>query len=264
MPLVDKDQSIIFTSSIEQLSLLIKKIKDLTSIDQRIVMRIEPANILIFSFVGENFKNIHAFKSYIFPIIQVMNIKKGGIDEPIFFVSRDGKRLCRILENLLDYDQEIKCKISINEDNYVNLMTFENDKLNIKILGNDVVSIGAQISIEDVNFLYDTDKSLFNFRINHQDFTRIKRMGMVSSNEEKKTSPLYINVNNKILSIGEGETKWHLNVAQIEYEDTIMSFPKAYFNTINPTDFIDVFIFEEFILCRYDDFNLMILMETTI
>jgi hypothetical protein len=64
--------------------------------------------------------------------------------------------------------------------------------------------------------------------------------------------------------MGEGETKWHLNIAQVDQEDIIMSFPKAYFNTISPNDFIDVFVFEEFILCRYDDFNLMILLETTI
>lgn len=263
MALADKNKSIIFTSTVEQLSNFIKKIKDLTSIDSRIVMRLEPANILIFSFVGENFKNIHAFKNYIFPTNQVMNIKKGEIEEPIFFVARDGKKLCRTLDNLLGYDQDIKCKISVNEDNFINLMVFENDKLSIKILGNDVMSIGAQISIEDVEFLYNVDNSLFNFRVNKQDFTQIKRMGVIN-NEEKKKSPLYITVNNKILSIGEGDTKWHLNIASVETDDTIMSFPKAYFNTISPTDFIDVYVFEEFLLCKYDDFNLMILLETTI
>lgn len=263
MALADKNTSIIFTSTVEQLSNLIKKIKDLTSIDSRIVMRFEPTNILIFSFVGENFKNIHAFKNYILPVADVMTIKKGEISEPIFFVSRDGKKLCRTLDNLLGYNQDIKCKISINEDNYVNLMTFENDKLNIKVMGNDVMSIGAQISIDDVNFLYNVDNSIFNFRINKQDFTQIRRMGMIN-NEEKKKSPLYITVNKKVLSIGEGETKWHLNIASIDTDDTIMSFPKAYFNTISPLDFIDVYVFEEFILCKYDDFNLMILLETTI
>lgn len=263
MALADKNRTIIFTSTVGQISNFIKKIKDLTSIDSRIVMRIESANILIFSFVGENFKNIHAFKNYIFPTNQVMNIKKGEIEEPVFFVSRDGKKLCRTLDNLLGYDQDIKCKISINEDNYVNLMTFENDRLNIKVLGSDVFSIGAQISIEDVLYLYNIDNAIFNFRVNKQDFTQIKRMGVIN-NEEKKKSPLYITVNNKILSIGEGETKWHLNIASVDADDTIMSFPKAYFNTISPNDFIDVYVFEEFLLCKYDDFNLMILLETTI
>jgi len=263
MPPVDKNQTLTFTSSVEQLSNFVKKIKDLTTIDTRIVMRIEPTNILIFSFVGDSFKNIHAFKNYIFPVKDVMDIKKGEIKDPIFFVSRDGKKLCRTIENLFGYNQDIKCKISINEDNYINLMTFENDKLTIKILGNDVISIGSQISIDDIGVLYNIDNSIFHFRISKQDFTQIKRMGVIN-NEEKKKSPLYINVNNKVLSIGEGETKWHLNVAVVESDDIILSFPKAYFNTISPSDYIDVYVFEEFILCKYDDFNLMVLLETTI
>jgi hypothetical protein len=131
--------------------------------------------------------------------------------------------------------------------------------LDIKIIGNDPIAIGSQISVDDINYLMDIEKSIFHFRIEKQDFSEIKKQSMIDNSPK---SVLYINVNNKRLSIG--ETKWHLNIAKVDYEDIMMAFPKAYFNTINPSEFIDVYVFENFILCKYDDFNLMILLETTI
>jgi hypothetical protein len=259
MPVIDKNTNIHFTQTPEQLTNLLKKVRDLTTIDQRIVMRIEENSVLLFSFIGESFKNIHAFKNYIFPTEDVMTIKKGDLSEPIFFISRDGKKLYRILENYLSYKETIDCKISSNDENYVNYISFDNKKLCEKIIGSDPIAIGSQISIDDINFLMNIDNSTFNFRLNKSDFLQIKKRGII---ENEPKSVLYINVNNKMLTIG--ETKWHLNVTEIESEDIIMSFPKAYFNTMNPSDFIEIYIFEEFILCKYDDYNLMILLETTI
>ncbi len=255
----DKNKNITFTTSIEQLTNLLKKIKDLTTINQRVVMRIESSNILLFSFVGDSFKNIHAFKNYVFPISEVMTIKKGEIEEPIFFITRDGKKLYKILENFLIYKEIVNCKISVNDENYVNYIGFDNKKLNEKIIGSDPIAIGSEISTDDINFLMDIDKSEFNFRLNRTDFLQIKKRGLI---ENEAKSVLYINIVNKMLSIG--ETKWHLNITEVDRDDITLSFPKSYFNTINPKDFIDIYVFEEFILCKYDDYNLMILMETTI
>lgn len=256
----DKNQNILFTTSVEQLSNLLKKVKDLTTINTRIIMRIETTNILLFSFVGDSFKNIHAFKNYIFPIGEIMTLKKGDIEEPIFFIARDGKKFYKILENFLVYkDDVIKCKISVNDENYINYIGFDTNKMSEKIIGSDPISIGSEISIDDINYLMDTDKSIFNFRLNKIDFHQIKKRGVI---ENEPKSVLYINVVNKMLSIG--ETKWHLNITEVESDNITLAFPKSYFNTINPTDFIDIYVFEEFILCKYDDYNLMILMETSI
>jgi hypothetical protein len=262
MPAIEKNQNITYTSSVEQLSKLLKKVKDLTSINSRIIMRIESTQVLLFSFVGDSFKNIHAFKSYIFPIEEIMTIKKGEIDGPLFFITRDGKKFYRTLENLLDYKEDIECKISINEENYVNYIGFNNVKFDIKIIGSDPVIIGSQISIEDINYLMDTDKSIFNFRVNNMDFYKIKKQGLIEIIKDDRKTPLYITVNNKMLSIG--ETLWRANITEIDIEDMIISFPKIYFNTINPKDYIEIFVFNEFILCKYDDYNLMIILETTV
>jgi len=192
-----KNDKFSFNMTSDQLTNLLRKIKDLVAIDPRIIMKIDNSSILIFSFVGESFKNIHAFKNYIFNKEEIMNIST-NIQEPFVFITKDGKKMYRILENLIDYKDNIKGEIIINDQNYVNLITFNNENLNI---------------------------------------------------------------NDKKLSIG--ETKWKLNICDIEYEDVTLAFPKKYFNTINPSD-IKIYVFESFILCKYSEYNLMILMETTI
>lgn len=263
MPVIDKNKSISFTQSPEQLSNLLKKVKDLTSIDPRIVIRIEPESVLIFSFVGQSFKDIHAFKNYIFPIEEVMTLKKAEIEEPIFFIAKDGKRFFRSVESFLNYPQDIRCKMSINDENYVNYIGFDNTKdnkgLDAKVIGSDPIAIGSQIGVDDINYLMDISKSNFNFRLSKADFAQIKKQSLI---ENEPKSVLYINIQDKLLSIG--ETKWHYNITEIDQEDIMLSFPKAYFNTINPSEFIDVYVFDEFILCKYDDYNLMIILETTI
>ena len=254
------DKILTFTQTTDQLSNLLKKIKDLTTIDPRIVMKIDTSKVLLFSFVGETFKNIHAFKNYIFNTDDVMTLKKGDVEEPVVLIIRDGKKLYRKLDNFLEYKDIITCKISVNDENYVNYISFDNKKLDDKIIGSDPIAIGKDISEEDINYLMNIDNSTFNFTLDRTDFLRIKKRGLID-NEPK--SVLYINVVNKILTIGE---TWHLNVAEnVESEDVTMAFPKAYFNTINPTENIQIYVFgEEFILCKYDDYNLMIILETTI
>jgi len=259
MPVTEKNTSYSFTMTTDQLATFLKKVKDLVAIDSRIILRIDNQSILMFSFVGESFKNIHAFKNYIFDREEIMGVKK-EITDPIIFISKDGKKLYRTLNNLIDYEEEIKGKISINDEDYVNYFSFNNDRMDIKIIGSDPISIGKEIGIDDVNYLMNTENSLFNFELGAQDFAKIKKMGLI---ENEPNSVLYLNIDNKKLSIG--ETKWHLNICEIEdIDDTMMIFPKKYFNTINPLEVIKIYVFETFILCKYDDYNLMILMETSI
>jgi len=252
-----KNDKFSFIMTTDQLTNLLRKIKDLVAIDPRIIMKIYNSSVLLFSFVGESFKNIHAFKNYIFDKEEIMNIST-KIEEPFVFITKDGKKLYRILENLIDYKNDIHGEISINDENYVNLIIFDNENLNIKVIGTDSIVIGKEINIEDINYLMNIENSLFNFDISGIQFAKIKKMGLV---DNELNSVLYININNKKLSIG--ETKWQLTLCDIEYEDVVLAFPKKYFNTINPSD-IKVYVFESFILCKYNEYNLMILMETTI
>lgn len=266
MPIINRN-TIIFTMSHEQMKKFLKKIKDLTAIDSRIMVKIDPTTVLLFSFVGDSFKNIHAFKNYIFPIDQIMTVKD-DIKESYILMIKDGKRLFKMLEGFLILEQDVNCKMLVDDENYINNIFFsqirniENKgKFEQNVIGSDPIAIGKEIGIDDINYLMDINNSDFNFIVSKSDFAQIKKTSLIY-NEPK--SVLYINVYNKMLSIG--ETLWHLDIAEVDSEDIILSFPKAYFNTINPTEYINIYVFnnDNFILCKYDDYNLMILLETSI
>jgi len=251
-----KSDNIHFKMSPLQLRDILIKVKDLVKIDNRLVIKINNQNILIFSFVGESFKNIHAFKNYIFNTQDIMIVKDEILDSLIFVV-KDGKKFYRILENFINYDIDINGKIYYDEDNYVNFITFDNKKLNTKIIGGDPITISKDINIEDINYLMNIENSIFNFRIENVDFEKIRRMSII---DKIKKDVIYINIkDNKVLI---GETKWHINLGDIEFNNMTISFPKDYFISMNPKDFILSYVFEGFILFKYDDYNLMIILET--
>lgn len=257
MPIQDRNKHYSFIINCDQLGELLKKIKDLVSIDNRVVMKIDNKNVFLLSLVGETFKDIHAFKSYIFNKDNIMTLPL-KIEEPIILVVKDGKKFYRILENLLDYDLDIHGDISVNEDGFIDIINFDNSQLPIKIFGNDL-PISKDINADDINTLLDVEKSSFNFTITPNQFAKIKKISMI---ENELNSVLYININNKKLSIG--ETKWKLVIDDIDNEDIIYAFPKKYFNTIHTQNDIKIYVFENFLLCKYDDYNLMIVMEITI
>lgn len=249
---------ITFKISPENLTLLLSKIKDLTKIDSRIILKFEPTNLLMFSFVGDSFKNIHAFKNYVFNIDDVMKLKE-PIEKTMVFIVKDGKKLYRTLENIVDYNKEIIGKIHFNDENYVNFIHLKNEKMDIKVFGTDPIAIGKEISIEDINYLMDIENSIFNFRVEKYDFDKIRKTGLI---ENELDSVLYIYLKDKKLSIG--ETKWSINICDVENDNLTLALPKKYFNTINPSTFIDIYVFDGFILCKYDECNLMIILETGI
>jgi len=255
-----QDNSLHIKLTSDNLSIFLSKVKDLVKIDPRLVLKIDKDNILMFSFVGDTFKNIHAFKNYIFKTDELFDIKEKdeSNDYSLIFIIKDGKRFNRTLENFIDYGENINCKIVYNEESYVNFMTFDNKKLNIKIIGGDPISIGKEISIDDINYLMDTDNSFFNFNISKNDFEKIKKMSMI---DKQLKDVLNIHVKDKKVYVA--ETKWHLNVFdKIEYENVTITFPKDYFISMNPSSDIQTFVFEGFVLFKYDDYNLMVVLET--
>ena len=239
-----------------QLQDLLVKIKDLVKIDSRLVMKINNENILLFSFVGDSFKNIHAFKNYIFSTPTIMTIKEELTDSLVFII-KDGKKFYRVMENFLDYNVDISGKISYDEDNYVNFISFDNKKIDTKIIGGDPITIGKEINIEDIDYLMNIENSLFAFPIDNMDFEKIRKLSLTF---KQPKDVVYVNIKDKEVLIG--ESLWHLKLCDIELENVTISFPKEYFISMNPKDAILCYVFEGFILFKYDDYNLMIVLET--
>lgn len=245
-----------FKITTTQLQDLLVKIKDLVKIDSRLVIKINNENVLLFSFVGDSFKNIHAFKNYIFSTSDLMSIKEEILDSLILIV-KDGKRFYKVMENFLDYNVDIKGKISYDEDNYVNVISFDNDKINTKIIGGDPITIGKEISIEDIDYLMNIENSLFAFTIDNMDFDKIKKLSLTY---KKLKDVIYVHIKDREVLIG--ESLWSVKLCDMNLENSTISFPKDYFISMNPKNSILCYVFETFILFKYDDYNLMVVLET--
>ena len=120
--------------------------------------------------------------------------------------------------------------------------------------------VGKDINMDDINHLMDTSNSLFNFKLTNTDYDKVKKMSSIDS---KDNDVLIITVEKNNLYIG--EIKWKLKVCDnIGREDYTYTFPKRYFNTISTTTDIDIYVYDTYILTKYDDYNLLVVLETSV
>ena len=256
-----KNETIKFEIIQSNLKTLLDKIKDLTRIDKRLVFRFEKDNLILFSFVGETFKNIYAFKSYVIKNEDLIDIIS-EIENPIIFITKDGKKLWHYINIFSNYDG-IKCEIMFNEEFFANYLKINSlpdpDRYEVRIISGDPITVGKEINLDDINKLMNVDDSLFNFKLTSQEFDIIKKSTTI---DVKENDIIQIIIESNKLYIG--ENKWKIKICDIEHENETFTFPKRYFNTINTSTFIDVFVFETFILNKFDDYNLLIVLETSI
>jgi len=254
---MSKNETIKFEITQSNIKTLLDKIKDLTRIDKRLVFKFEKDNLILFSFVGDTFKNIYAFKSYVIKNEDLIDIVT-EIENPIVFITKDGKKLWHYLNNFSDYNG-IKCEIMYNEEFFANYLKINSEQLEVRIISGDPITVGKEINLDDINKLMNIDDSLFRFKLSSQEFDKIKKMTTI---DVKENDIIQIIIESNILYIG--ESKWKIKICDIEHENETFTFPKRYFNTINTSTFIDVFVFETFILTKFDDYNLLIVLETSI
>jgi hypothetical protein len=252
-----KNDVIKFEMNQSNLRFLLDKIKDLTKIDKRVILKFEKDNLILLSFVGESFKNIYAFKNYVFENGDVIDLLS-EVENPVVFIAKDGKKLWNYLNNFSDYDR-ISCEMMFNEEFFANYLKINSEQLEVRIISGDPILIGKEINLDDINKLMNTDESLFTFKLSSIEYDKIKRMTTI---DVKENDIIQIIIESNILYVG--ENKWKIKICDIEHENETFTFPKRYFNTITTSSHIDVYVFDTFILNKFDDYNLLIVLETSI
>lgn len=233
-------------------------IKELSSIDPTIIFNIQNDVTILYSFVGNDINDIHAFKTVVLDTNNLFN-KNREIQNKIIFIIKDGKKFFRNIQNFIDYDEDIKIKISYNdEDSYSNYLNINNSKLRLKEISGDPVLMSKEITKGDIDYLTNKDKSIFNFNISEVDFKKIKNM----SNIDTTNDILNIMINNNELFIG--ENKWEIKICDIDKSNLNISFPKKYFKNLKFTDNTKIYVYENYILVSDDNTDLMIVLETTV
>jgi hypothetical protein len=262
MAKIDKSENIHFDISQIKLGTLLNKLKDLSKINEKkiVVFKFEKKHLALFSFVGKNFKNIYAFKSYIFEYDDLFEYIS-EIKNPIAFISKNGVHLYHTLNQFVDYKESISFNISISSRSigFADLMNITNNILDINMPAGDDLMIGKNISIEDIEHIMNSDNCLFKFKLHNSEYEKIKKMSTIVI---KENDIINITIENNFLYFG--ENRWKLKICEIDQADYTYTFPKRYFNTISTTTDIDIAVFETYILCKYEEYNLMVVLETSI
>lgn len=256
-----KKESVIYKFSIskEQISILLDKIKDLVSIEDSVLMRIDNNYVVLYSMVGER-QSIVAFKSFIIPTKQILALK--AEIPTIKLIIASGKKLVRNLRSFLDYENNLDGEFWMEDDEFINNMFLTNSILDLNSLGGDNESFSFNFTIEQLKETMDKSTADFKFILNKSVFSQIKKMSQI----ELKNDIYFLRIKDKQLSIGEG-TVWNLKIGIVNYEDMEVTLPKKYFNSLNfPDDKndVEVYVFDSKILVDNDKTTLLVALELTV
>jgi hypothetical protein len=260
-----KIENIKFDISQSNLSRLLNKLKDLSKINEKkiVVFKFETDSLILFSFVGKNFKNIYAFKNYVFKYDDIFDFIT-EITEPVSFISKNGIHLYHTMNQFTNYKGSVSCEVSPSSmsTGFADSMkiSVDKNKLETSMSAGDNMVVGKDITLDDINQLMDTTNSLFHFTLPCSEYEQIKKMSTIVI---KENDIITITVDNKELYIG--ESAWRMKICDvIDQENYTYTFPKRYFNTISTTSDIEIDVFDTYILTKYDDYNLMIVLETSV
>jgi len=243
-----------FTMDLPKLTLFLDKVKDLTAIDNEILLKINKEKILLYAAVGEK-NNINAFKSFIFETREIFTFNDELPDE-IRYIIMNAKKFETTLKNYLDYSEDIKCEFFMNDDTYVDNFKLKNSKLKLSIIGGDARAVNTNIDINMINSVINKDLIDFKFSLDKNSFTKIKKIGDIDGDNDILTLSI---MENKLKI---GENGWDLEIADIEHEDLSITFPKKYFKSITFTENeITVYVFDMFILIDNTNTTLLIALE---
>lgn len=254
-----KIENIVYKLQVEKIGDFLAKMIDLTRINDLVKFTFTKDTLLIYSLSGKN-DNIHAFKSYAFKINELFDDVSDVVEEPIVFILSDAKKVSQVLRFYQKFDDVIELKLYYNEDNVGEKISFKNAKLKDDVNGSPLNTMKASIDLDQIKETMDTELSDYSFNITKKDFDILKAKASL----EKTNDIYYLNIKNKKLYLGENRSTIYID--DVDYEDTTISFPKKYFNTLNyeGSDTIKIWVFETFVLALSDNTNLLITTELSV
>jgi len=256
--------TITYKISLDTLELFLSKITDLTKLDNTVVMNFNDTDILLYSVVGKNLDNIHAFKSHVLKTKDIFNTKD-KLDRDVPFILTDSKRFTASILFFHKYmkaqgiDEELEFKLYYNED-FCEKLLIKNSKSKEETPGGKPNYHTHRLSVEDIDGVMDTTLSDYSFILNQEDFKYIK----AKTGIEKDNEVLFLNILDGKLSIG--ENRWDHNICDIEYDDVTISFPKKYFKCINydKDENMTIYSTERYLLIVGGNTNLLISIELSV
>lgn len=263
---MQKINELSFIISKSNLSRLIEVLKDLSKLNDKILMKIDQKNTLIYSLVGDG-NNVNAFKNFIFKTDELFS-NIGEFDVTINYIIRSAKQMFRTLQIISSFDMDVNATL------YYDTIAagVYSDRLNIKVgsklrhnfYGDDPSKMNTKITVESIKQIAKIENSLFNFEMNEDDFDKIKKLA--SPDEIINIFYLTVNTNENKNYVSVGEGSWDITVSEIEYNRPIsLAFTKKYFKSINMVNGVaKIYVFDSMILVVTENSNLLISIEVTV
>lgn len=249
-----------FTMDNTQLKYFLDKIKDLVSVSEEILLKIDKENSLMYSLIGER-GNVNAFKSFIVKTENIFTFQD-ELPNKITYIIENGKKFDSNFRNFLDYNEKLNCQLFMNDQEFADNLLIRNKYLKLSEIGGDPRSVNIDIDIELVKSTIDKNNADFKFNLKEDIFNRIKKMSRI----ELDNDILYMNIKDKKLTIG--ETRWEITVSEnIDEDDLSITFPKKYFNSLQYPDNIkevEIFVFDTFLLVDNENTSLLVALELSI
>ncbi len=235
----------------------ISKLEDLTKISDSIKIKIEGENTMMYSILGK--ATVLAFKNYNIPTNELFEIKdelEYGIDIVILNAKKFVKNLNFLKENE-KVTIEITHKESQEDEDIMDARALQivGGKLKINWIG------GEHYEIKDMNKSkldqgLNLKNSRWSFNITKSDFTDIKKLSSINGERI-----LQIGVKSGKVVISE-TSAWELEIDSVDSErNSSLILNKKFLGCINDNDDIKFHIFDNFMLVKHEDSNLMLSFE---
>jgi len=235
----------------------ISKLEDLTKISDGIKLKIDNENIMMYSILGK--ATVLAFKNYNIPTKDLFEMKE-DLEYGIDVIILSAKKFVKNLNFLKDNEKvtiEITHKESQEDEDIMDARALQivGGKLKVNWIG------GEHYEIKDMNKSkldqgLNLKNSRWSFNITKSDFTDIKKLSSINGERI-----LQIGVNAGKVVISE-TSAWEMEIDTIDAErSSSLILNKKFLGCVNDSDDVCFHIFDNFMLVKHEDSNLMLSFE---
>ena len=144
---------------------LIEILKDLSRLNDKVLIKIDQENTLIYSLVGGT-NSVSAFKNFIFKTEEIFS-NIGDFDETINYIIKSAKQMFRTLQIISSFDSDVDGSIffdTISDAVYADRINLKvGKKLRQNFYGGDPISMNTRINIDQIKSLTRLENALFDF-----------------------------------------------------------------------------------------------------
>lgn len=234
----------------------IERLDELTKIDDTVKLKIDSENILMYSILGGNV--MLAFKNYLLNTEDIF--KSNTLDFTLDVIISNAKKFVKNL-NFLTQSEKVSIELAYKESSDDDSVMIARS---IQVVGGKLKVnwiAGEHYQLRDIkkNFLksnLDIKNSKWSFKILQNDFNDVKKLSSINSD---RIISMIVDKGKVTLS---ERAAWELEIDNIESDrNSNLILNKRFLNCINDKKDVIFHIFDNFMLVKDDNSNLMLSFE---